>query len=119
MTAEIVRYAWRGSRKNPAIGFGRGTGTAFLTFTLVELDEDCCDILLHHVTPGNRSRIDLALQRYQLQAPHNAPDTPIHGYGCIDRGVSDCREHHPLRRRESGDAAAVVASCLPTTSTGP
>ena len=63
--------------------------------------------------------MDLALQRYQLHRPHNAPDTAIHGTGSMDRHVSDRREPPPLQRCEGGDAAAVVTSCLPAIRTGP
>jgi hypothetical protein len=36
----------------------------------------------------DRWRIEIALRRYQLHGPRNAPDTSVHGYGCIDGHVS-------------------------------
>ena len=61
--------------------------------------------------------LDLALQRYQLHRPHNAPLFTAPAVWTVMLAIAG--NHHPLQRCEGGDAAAVVTSCLPAIRTGP
>jgi hypothetical protein len=96
------------SRFMAAMALGAALEAALLAFSLCEFDEDRYDTLLPHVLPAVDGELTFALRRYQLHGPRNAPDTRVHGYGCIDRHVSNRRQHHHLQRCERGATAAAA-----------